>query len=130
MKNESGSVLLEALLATVILSVSITIIIQSLTSSLRAAQYSSQYTEGLILIDDQLTEYFQEGVVESDLNENGNLAAPYEKYQYKASTEPAEEFGENINILDYQLNWQSGRRKNNIKVQTLLFKKDDETAIQ
>lgn len=126
MRNQNGSILLEALLATVILSMSITVIMQSLTSSLRAAKYSAQYTKALILLDDQLTEYFQEGFIETGIKETQSFPAPFDDYKYSVSSDSAEDFGEHVNLLEMDINWKSGRRENGIIVETLLFDKEDE----
>ncbi len=52
--KDQGSILIEALLSTVILSVSITIIIHSMISSLRAEKYAADYSLALILTDNKV----------------------------------------------------------------------------
>lgn len=52
--KERGSMLLEALLSTIILSASITIIIYSMISSLRASKYTADHSVALILTDNKI----------------------------------------------------------------------------
>jgi len=79
--------LIEALLAVVILSGSLVIIVQSLASSLRAITYTSDYTLGLILLENKIFDYIQMDSSELDSDNSGAFEEPHNKYRYSLKTD-------------------------------------------
>ena len=126
--NRKGSILLEALLSTVILSVSITIIIQSMTASLRAAKYSSDYTAALLLMDNKMSSLMSGGSIESGMREEKNFNEHDQRYGYLLTTKNFDDNEhEYLNEIDVQVFWKSGRKKNRIFFKTYLLASESQS---
>ena len=119
-----GSILMESLLAVVIMSVGITLVIQSLISGLRASQYTSDYTEAVILLENKMIEIVSKGVVESGTREEQDLTLLEHPYHFSLATESLrnQEEGGAINEIHASISWNNGKRKNKIPVETYLLK--------
>lgn len=126
--NSKGYVLIEALLATVILSVSLTLIIQSFLSSLKASVYSAGYSTAVLLLENKMSELMQRGFVEESFSEEGTFLEPYEKYEYAIKTEQIsdEPSSEMLHDVTLDVFWKSGKKKNKISLTTYLLGPLDE----
>ncbi|MBF0384386.1 MAG: hypothetical protein HQL27_00805 [Candidatus Omnitrophica bacterium] len=132
--NKRASMLIEALLSTVILSVSLTVIISSITACVRSIVYSSDYTEALFLAEDKMLKLLEKGSVAVNLKEEEAFPAPDDRFKYilqtnisefskAASDLPSEE---KINEVALKVYWDSGKRKNALEFNTYLFNLPDE----
>lgn len=124
-KNK-GSLLIEALLAVVILSTSLSLILQSLVASLRASVYSVDYTQALILLESKMNEALMKGKSPEGSSEEGNFPEPHERYFYvlKAQALTGED-EENLDQLMLSISWNTKKKKNNISLETYLFKEEE-----
>ncbi len=123
LKNKRGSLLIESLLSTVILSVSLTLIIQSLTSSLRSVVYSAEYTNAVMLLENKMFEIVKQGFIQKDLRQEEQLPEPNERYKISLETGNAASgnIPSSMNEVKLSIAWNSGRRTNNISLVTYLF---------
>lgn len=126
--NRRGSVLLEALLSVIILSVSLTVIIQAMTSSLRAATFSAQYTQAIILLDNQMSEMMKDGMATAHFHESGRFEAPFDNFEYSYTTKDYKDLlysgAESIpdlNEASMVVSWGSDKKNKKINIHTLLF---------
>ena len=60
--NKKGSLLIEALLATVIMAVSVTVVIQSFLSGLKATEHSSAFLLSDLILESKLDFMFKKGL--------------------------------------------------------------------
>ncbi len=123
-KNK-GSLIIEALLAVVILSTSLSLILQSLMASLRASVYSVDYTQALILLESKMNEALMKGKSPEGSREE-NFPEPHERYSYilKAQALTGED-EENLDQLMLSISWNTKKKKNNISLETYLFKEEE-----
>ncbi|MBU0469596.1 MAG: hypothetical protein KKD07_01335 [Candidatus Omnitrophica bacterium] len=113
--RKHGSVLLEALLSTVILSVSITIIIQSMISSLRAAKYTADYTVALVLTDNKMNNLRVKKTLESGVREESSFNELDRKFNCLLQTSQFdEEYKKGVNQIDLDIWWKNGAKRNKI----------------
>jgi Tfp pilus assembly protein PilV len=119
---QRGSILIEVLLSVVILGVSLTVVLRSLMTSLRAVDLAADYTRGLILAENKMTEYV-------DKNPEGNF---YKKDVCEKSTDrffctvdiTKQDFSDEsggLSRLDLTVSWPSGRSRKEISLVTYLF---------
>jgi len=124
-KSKDGSILLEALLSTVILAVSLTLIIQSMIASYRATVYVAQYTKAIFYIENKLSELRLKGTIGAGVDLKGEFSD--QKYQYDLTTSHSGALSApNLSEINLAVAWQSGKRKNNIEVKTYLFEGSNE----
>lgn len=123
LRDGRGSILVEVLLSVVILSVSLTLIIRAMASSLMVLQYGSGYTMGLVVLENQMCELLRRGFIAAGLREEQDSAGTDPAYHYSLTTAPWHESGEDaspVSEVDMTISWRSGKRENQIAVQTLL----------
>ncbi len=135
-KCNKGSLLIEALLAVVIIAISLTLIIESLASSYRAVILTKDYSQALILLENQLSLLAQKGFIEDSINESDSYPEPFSKYRYdlktslsqKADNSFSQEDLGGINKVDLSVSWSTGRKANKVSLLTYLFEppKDEE----
>ena len=126
-KNK-GSLIIEALLAVVILSTSLSLILQSLVASLRANVYSVDYTQALILLESKMNESLMKGKT-TEGSEEGDFPEPHERYSYVLKTQPLTgEDEENLDQLMLSIAWNTKGKKNNISLETYLFKEEEDES--
>lgn len=117
---------------------------------MRSTVYSSEYTVGIILLENKIFELMRDRSVEANTTEEGNFDSPFEKYRYVlktgdtghvSGTVVGETYDKNvtvttitsqsddnqegllsqISLVNLALKWTSGRRKNNLDINTLMF---------
>ena len=121
--NEQGSILLEALLSTVILSVSITIIIQSMISSLRAAKYTADYTVALILADNEINGLRVKRTSGCVVREESSFNKLDKKFICLLQTRQFDEpYKNGIEQVDLGIWWENGPKRNKILFSSYLLK--------
>lgn len=121
-RKKKGALLLEVLLSVVILSAGLTVMIQAMTSSLRSQVYSTDYTAAVILLENEMFDLLIKGSAASDFSREGTCPPPYEKYRYQIDARPSTATGrETMSEAAAQVSWTSGRRNNNVTLETLLF---------
>lgn len=124
--KEQGSILLEALLSTVILSVSITIIIHSMIASLRATKYTADYSVALILADNKINNLRVKGNIESGKREEKSFSDYDKKFRYLMQTSQfSDENAKGINKVDMDVLWANGAKRNKILFSTYLLDAGD-----
>ena len=120
--NTRGSLLLEALLATVILSVSITIIIHTMVSTLRSMTDSARYTMIVNLLENKMIELIQS---DSDLigkTEDDFFPEPNNEYRYSLITSSPQAIdSEYISEARIKVSLDTGRRTKNVELTTYIF---------
>jgi len=122
-KKRKGSLLLEALLSIVILSVSITLIIQAMTASLRAMRVISEYGEGLVLLENKMTEVIKGYMLGENLNIAETSISSDEKYQYTFEIDPRDEEGlGDLDAVNLNISWKTGRKESNVTLETYLIR--------
>ncbi len=120
--QNSGSVLLEALLTIVILSVGLTFIIQALSSSLRTMSLITNYSTALLLAENKMFTVMQKGFITGPLQEIESFSEPHTQYRYeldvrKGSSSPTEKKNE----INLQVVWGSGLKEKNLLLTTYFF---------
>ncbi|MCA9400308.1 MAG: hypothetical protein KC713_01675 [Candidatus Omnitrophica bacterium] len=122
--QKSGSILLETLLSVVILSTSLTVIIQSLMSSARSIKAGHEYSQALLVLENEMADtirriQFQEDMVRTKKINEGEMKFAVEREEgFYASLE-----SEQLNQHDLTLEWKTGKRNNRIMLSTLIFEK-------
>lgn len=122
-RNGRGSVLIEVLLSVVILSTSLTFIIRAMASSAMALEYGAGYTLGLINLENQMSDILRRGFIASGVHEEKELTKTKPSYHYSLTTapwQPIKEGASPISQVDIKIVWRSGKRENQVTVQTLL----------
>ena len=123
-----GSLLIEALLITVILSVSLTLIIHSLLSSLRAMGYVASYSTAALLLENKMdlmlaAKGWDEDFFERKGSDPTASTASSDDYQYsfkRQNISKDDQIG-TLEEVDARISWKQGRRNNTIGLTTYLF---------
>jgi len=126
--NKTGSLLVEALLAVVILSVCLTVIIQSLTTSLRATIYSEDYSKMIVLLENKLVDLIAKEGIADGYSEEGSFD---DEGRYRFSVETTDtaldQLKDPLNQVEVKAIWGEGSKTKNISVVIYLAKeKEDE----
>ena len=125
--KQQGSILLEALLSTVILSVSITIIIHSMVASLRAAKYTADYSVALILADNKINNLRVKKNIESGNREEKFFGEHDKKFRYLLQTRQFDdEYVRDLNEVNVDVSWKNGAKKNKMLFSTYLLDAGDQ----
>lgn len=120
--SKKGSILVEALLSVVILSISITLIIQAMTASLRATTYGADYSQALFLMENKMSEMMRSGTIASYSGQKEFLDKPFDRYMYEVRHLPLyDEEESEIHHVDAEISWESGKKSNQIIVQTYMW---------
>ncbi len=122
-RNGRGSVLIEILLSVVILSTSLTFIIRAMGSSAMALEYGARYTLGLINLENQTSDILRRGFIAPGVHEEKELTETKPSYHYSLTTTPWQETREGVSPIsqvDIKIVWRSGKREDQVTVQTLL----------
>jgi len=124
-KNKRGSFLIEILLVVVILSVCLTLIVQSLLSNLRVMKYNKEYSQALLLLENQMSGMMMRGSVdglEDQLEEWG------ERYQFEMEERGVESQGEESLVKEIKMGvlWHSGKADKEVSVVTYLLEDEDD----
>ncbi len=122
LKEENGSFLIEALLATIILSVGITVIIQSMVAGLKVNATGAQYTVALNLIENKAAKLRLIGLTDNDKNSEGSFSAPNDRYRYSLERKSLNNREKtNIDQVHLKVSWDSGKRNNQLGITTYIF---------
>jgi Tfp pilus assembly protein PilV len=124
--EQSGSLLIEALLSTVILSVSLTLIIQSMVMSLRSKNHVRDYIQAVILAESTMAQTLFKADQLDLSGSEGKFDEPFEKYKYKMTYDDKAMDSENLKELNLNITWQSGRRKNALPLISYIYAPSDE----
>ncbi len=126
--NSKGVLLIEVLLTVTILAVGLTVIINSFLSSFRASVYSKDYALAANLLENKLHTLKQDGFIDSDFDNEGIFAPPFEKFRYHVKAQPVQsnDLESNLNEVTLSVIWASGHKDNKIAVTTYLFNLPDE----
>jgi Tfp pilus assembly protein PilE len=121
MNDRRGSILIEVLLSVVILAVSLTVVLRSLFVSLRSVRFSSDYTQGLLLSENKMFEYFHEKPAEDFIKE-GSYEEPFEHFSYRVEVKELDSQEKNsIRRIDLTTFWLSGKNVKEISLASYLF---------
>lgn len=127
--NNRGSLLLEALLATIILSVSLTVIVQSFLNGLRALRYSSGYTQAHFFLENKMNNFIQKGFIQGPFNLS--VLHPHGPYKYKLEERNGGELTPEAQLKEIKLTifWPVGNKDNSLALSTyvLALKKKGES---
>jgi len=126
-KTKKGSLLIEALLSIVIISTSITLIIQAMTASLRSMVFSTEYTEAVLMLDNEMFRIISKGQVSSGVSDE-YVDDSEEKYKYVLESDVWEDeilssdSGNNrLNEAKIVVSWKRGAKENNVSFNAILF---------
>ena len=122
-RSQKGSLLLEAMLATVIMAVSLTVIIQSLSSSYRASVYSVEYTTACMLLENSMFSVIKDGYIKAADEQEGEFPSPFDKFRYRiVAGEAADRLTPPLfTEVAARVSWTSGLKKNSVAVTTYYF---------
>jgi hypothetical protein len=117
-----GSFLLEALIAVSILSVSLVIVIRSHVAALQAQIFAKDYTLATLLLENEMIQVIERGVIDRDMNATRNLEKPYERFTFSLRTEAAgkEYVFEGLNQAQLTLSWKEGNKPHKLSASTLV----------
>ena len=121
-QNQSGIILVEALLAVVILGVGISLVVQSLNVSRRNVARSLDYTRAIFSIENKLTEMLLSPSSSLSLDADESLQDAGQEYAFNLKEKSLAR--ENVNHLkdvEANLSWKTGHRENVLSVSTLVF---------
>ncbi len=123
-EKETGSLLLESLLAILILSVTLTLMIQTLLGGMKAMVMSAEYTKACFLIDNKMFELIKNRFIDTNFRDSGHFPLPFENFGYTIEVNPLanEKTSGAINEIDLDVSWPSGSKERKISVATYLFK--------
>ena len=127
-KQNKGSLLIEAILAVVILGTSLTVIIQSLSSAVRANVVTFEYLTATTLLENKMFGLIKDGFIKRNIKEEQPFMEPFEKYRGLIETKEAASVPKpsQLNEVNLNVSWDSGRRTNVLSVITYLFTQPDE----
>ncbi|VAW18010.1 hypothetical protein MNBD_BACTEROID05-138 [hydrothermal vent metagenome] len=126
-KKQKGSILLEALLSVVVLSVGITVIIQAMTSSLRSTSYNGQYSQAMILLENQLFDLMQGTTSLESFDQMQRMSGFVTNYRYElAEKDIGESFDNVLSQVKADISWKSGQKNNQININTYRLNLPDE----
>lgn len=120
-KNDmKGSVLLESLLATVILSFGLTFVIGSFLGSFRALQENRDYLEAVFLLENEIR-HIQQSLSQGPADRSGHAyeSGPFQ-YQLQVADTVAGEAGETLHEAVAAVTW-TGRGHKKISAATYVF---------
>jgi len=122
-KFKSGIVLLEVLISITILSAGLTLVIRSFISSLRASVNTVDYSTAVILAENKLNEYVQNGLPEDFSGEKNEFESPFEKFSYEIEAEEIDSDAafDSLNEVTLKVSWQTRRREKSVNLTTYLF---------
>ncbi len=112
-QKKSGSILLEALLATVILGSCVTVIMQSLISGSRAIQYSSFFLTTDLALQNRMEYLFKKGLDDDTQNQitQSDDTSKYEFEEHKVYPDDPQDFLKEVAL---KVDWQdNGQERNN-----------------
>ncbi len=126
-KKQKGSILLEALISVVVLSVGITVIIQAMTSSLRSASYNGQYSQAMILLENQLFDLMQGTTSLEGFDQMQRISGFMTDYRYELiEKNSGTSFDNGLSQVQAGISWKSGHKKNQININTYRLNLPDE----
>jgi hypothetical protein len=113
------------MLTVIILSVGLTLILRSFSTSLNATKSAQHYTTASLLIEDKMWELENKGVIDADLDEEGQFPEPYQKFNWHLTTKDKQIQSQagKINEVKLVIFWQEGKRKGSTSVTTYLANK-------
>lgn len=118
LRRNKGSLLLEALLATVILSVSIVFIIRSMATSAQATAYTVNYTRAVMLLDNKLFEVLRDAKQKS-IVDSGSFDSPDANFAYRIDAELVKAEGtKNLEKIDATVSWKLGNKRQQLPLST------------
>lgn len=122
LRHKKGSLLLEALLATAILSISIVVIIQSLSVSARATSYNINYTKALMFLDNKFFDALRDPNQKLSSLDEGAFPFPDDHFHYRQETsDPKEESMDNLQDLHLNVSWNLDNKNQQLQLETYRF---------
>ena len=118
-KDERGTLLIEALLTLVILTVSVTVMIYSLSQGLRATVFCRDYTKAALLAENKMFELLAKRSLTAPLQEDGKFS-PDENFAYSLEVKklfPADPLSQ-IQESNLKITWLSGMKEKDLTLAT------------
>ena len=104
------------------MSIGLTFVIQSYLSSFRASAQVADYAIATIALENKMNSLLQMGFIEDNVDEEDVLLKPFDDFHYHLKTENMGEEGKpgELNRIDLEVSWLSGKRKHSTALTTYL----------